>query len=182
MTGRLFAVIGPSGAGKDTLLEGVCAAGGPHWARRVITRPQALGGEPYEGVTDTEFAARAARGEFALSWQAHGLSYGIPMVELAARAQGRDVVFNGSRGALDQALAVFPDLIVVQITAPPEIIAQRLQARGREGAQDIARRLARDVAPLPRSVPVIEVCNDADPETGIARLRAAFQVPDKAAR
>lgn len=182
MTGRLFVVLGPSGAGKDTLLAGVCGAGGPHWVRRVITRPQALGGEPYEGVTEAEFAARAARGEFALSWRAHGLSYGIPARELRARAQGRDVVFNGSRGALDQALALFPDLIVVQVTAPPEILAQRLQARGREDAQDIASRLARDVAPWPEGVPVREVINDTDHRTGIARLRAVLQDPDRGAR
>jgi ribose 1,5-bisphosphokinase len=182
MTGRLFVVLGPSGAGKDTLLAGVCGADGPHWVRRVITRPPSPQGEPYESVTEADFDARAARGDFALHWRAHGLSYGIPARELDLRAQGRDVVFNGSRGALDQALAAFPDLIVVHVTAAAPVLAARLALRQRETAQDIAARLARAVAPWPAGVPVREVINDADPGTGIARLRAALQGPDRGAR
>ena len=75
MMGRLFVVVGPSGAGKDTLLAGAVAAEPRlHWARRVITRPSSAGGEPFEGVDETEFAARLGRGEFALHWQ--GRPYG----------------------------------------------------------------------------------------------------------
>ena len=58
---RLFFVVGPSGAGKDTLLSGAIAADPAlHWARRVITRPESAGGEPFEGVTEAEFAMRLA--------------------------------------------------------------------------------------------------------------------------
>lgn len=175
MRGRIFAVIGPSGAGKDTLLAGVCGAQGPHWARRVITRPESLGGEPFEGVTPEEFAARAAAGAFALVWQAHGLEYGLPWSELAAREHGRDVVFNGSRGALFQAVGCFPDLVVIHVTAPLELLRARLHQRGREGLTDISARLARDVDPVPAELRVIEVVNDGTRAQGIARLRAALQ-------
>lgn len=175
MTGRLFALIGPSGVGKDTLLAGVCGPDGPHWARRVITRPAALGGEPYLGVTGDDFARRLSAGDFALHWQAHGLRYGVPKAELAPLALGRDVVFNGSRAALAAALAAFPDLIVIHVTAPIALLAARLAARGRENAADIAARLARDVSDWPEGARVVEVANDADPATGIARLRAVFQ-------
>ena len=175
MTGRLFAVVGPSGAGKDTLLAGVCGADGPHWVRRVITRPESAGGEPFEGVTQSDFATREARGDFALIWRAHGLAYGIPRSELVALKSGRDVVFNGSRAALGRAAAAFPGLQVILVTAPAEVLAERLAARGRESVGQIAARLAREVEPLPRGLPVIEVVNDATPEQGIARLKAALQ-------
>lgn len=174
MRGRIFAVIGPSGAGKDTLLAGVCGAGGPHWVRRVITRPASLGGEPFEGVTEAEFATRAAAGAFALVWRAHGLAYAIPKTELAPRASGRDVVFNGSRAALAQAAAVFPDLVVIHVTAPAALLAERLAQRGREDAADIASRLARDVDPFPAGLRVREVVNDTTPAEGIARLAKAL--------
>jgi len=176
VTGRLFTVVGPSGAGKDTLLAGVCAApGGPHWVRRVITRPESAGGEPFEGVSAGEFARREAQGDFALVWRAHGLAYGIPRAELAALEAGRDVVFNGSRGAMAQAAAVFPGLRVLHVTAPPAVLAARLAARGREDAGDVAARLARAVEPFPAGLPVTEVLNDTTPDEGVARLAAAFQ-------
>lgn len=175
MMGRVFAVVGPSGAGKDTLLAGVCGAGGPYWVRRVITRPASLGGEPYEGVSEAEFARREAAGAFALLWHTHGLAYAIPKAELDIRRTGRDVVFNGSRAALGLALSRIPDLIVIHVTAPASVLAERLAARGREEAHDIDARLLRDAGPWPQAVPVMEICNDSSPQAGIDRLRAMFQ-------
>lgn len=175
MTGRVFAVVGPSGAGKDTLLGGLAAAGLAHRVRRVITRPPRPGDEPFEGVSAAEFDRRLAAGDFALHWSAHGLSYGLPLAEFAARTRGQDVVFNGSRAVLAQAAAVFPGLGVILIEAPPEFLAARIAARGREGAGDIAARLAREAGPLPEGLPVIRVVNDGTPEQGVARLVAALQ-------
>lgn len=172
MKGRLFAVVGPSGAGKDTLLEGLCTAGGPHWARRVITRPSAAGGEPFEGVDAATFSRRLAAGEFALHWRAHGLSYGVPRAELAPLDQGGDVVFNGSRAALAQALAAFPELTVIEITAPPNVLAARLALRGREDAPQIAQRLKREVRTELSGKHILRLVNDATPAEGIERLRA----------
>ena len=88
MSGRLFAIVGPSGAGKDTLIQGALAVRpGLSVVRRVITRPTSAGGEDFEGVTAAAFAARSKAGEFALTWQAHGLSYGIPKSALLPLAQ-----------------------------------------------------------------------------------------------
>lgn len=168
----IFAVVGPSGAGKDTLIAGArLARPGLRLARRVITRPTEAGGEDFEGVTPENFAARKARGEFALDWQAHGLSYGIPR----AQVQGRgDVIFNGSRAALARAQAVFPDLRVIVVTAPPGVLAARLAARGRETPGDIAERLDRAGFDLPAGISATTVMNDSTPETGVARLLAAL--------
>jgi len=175
MSGRVFAVVGPSGAGKDRLLAGLAASGLADVVRRVITRQPRAGDEPFEGVSEAEFARRLAAGDFALHWQAHGLSYGLPRAEFAALASGRDVVFNGSRAVLSRAAEVFPGLRVILIDAPVEVRAARIAARGREPAADIAARLARDTGELPPDLPVIRVDNDATPEAGIARLIAALQ-------
>jgi phosphonate metabolism protein PhnN/1,5-bisphosphokinase (PRPP-forming) len=175
MTGRLFLVVGPSGAGKDTLLAGALAAEPRlHWARRVITRPETAGSEPFEGVSEAAFAQRLAQGDFALHWQAHGLCYGVPKAQLAALQEGRDVLVNGSRGAMAQAWAAYPDLRVIVITAPAEVLADRLAARGREGREDILARLSRAELALPQGLPVTEVINDDTPATGIARLLQAL--------
>jgi len=176
MTGQLFVVVGPSGAGKDTLIAGAMAANPAlHWARRVITRPESAGGEPFEGVTETEFDQRLASGDFALHWQAHGLHYGVPLAELAPLHHGRSVVLNGSRGALAQGLAAYPDLIVLHITLPLPLLAQRLAARGRESLAEITDRLARADTALPQGLRAVEIANHTSPEAGIARLSQALR-------
>ena len=170
--GRLFIVVGPSGAGKDTLLAGATAADPKlHWARRVITRPETAGGEPFEGVSPATFDARLNAGEFALHWQAHGLRYGIAHAELAHPG---DVLVNGSRAAMPAIQAIFPDLVVIRISAPSAVLAERLAARGRESLQDITGRLQRASYDLPAGLPVIDVINDATPQIGVQRLLAAL--------
>ncbi|MGV8989047.1 MAG: phosphonate metabolism protein/1,5-bisphosphokinase (PRPP-forming) PhnN [Cypionkella sp.] len=176
MTGRVFAVVGPSGAGKDTLLAGAAAASPAlHWARRTITRPESAGGEPFEGVTVAEFDRLSADNVFTLQWPAHGLRYGIRHAEFAGLGQSVDVLFNGSRAALPMALERFPDLIVLRITAPSKVLAERLAARGRETAAEIEVRLARASYEVPRGLPVIDIANDGTPAHGIYRLLGALQ-------
>jgi len=105
--GTFFFVVGPSGAGKDTLIDGVrtaLAGEGYVFARRVITRPADSIGEDHEAETPAGFARRLAAGEFLLAWQAHGLDYGLPATLLGALAAGSHVVANGSR-AMVAALA-----------------------------------------------------------------------------
>ncbi len=170
---RIFAVVGPSGAGKDTLIAGALARRPDlRLVRRVITRPAAAGGEDFDGVTEAEFTARLKRGDFALHWQAHGLRYGIPADQVTGPGT---VVFNGSRAALPAALAAFPALRVIAITAPAEVLAARLAARGREERADILARLDRAGFALPPGLAVTEVVNDGTPEEGISRLLAALQ-------
>lgn len=173
--GTLFPVVGPSGAGKDTLIDAARRARPDVvFPRRVITRPEEKGGEPFEGVTEAEFRRRAEAGAFAFTWDAHGLSYGIPAGIAEALAAGRDVVFNGSRGIVAAARARFPRLRVIVVTAPPEVLAARLAARGREDAADIARRLARAGYAAPEGPDVVTVVNDGSVEDGARRFLAAL--------
>jgi len=174
---RLFAVVGPSGAGKDTLLRLVRERiPGLHLARRTITRPPSEATEPFESVSEEEFAARHQAGDFALEWRAHGLRYGIAKSELAPLARGETVLFNGSRGALPQTLRAFPGMGVIVVTAPVEVLAARLAARGRESAADIAERLERARFDLPGGIRGRVVMNDTTPEIGAERLIAALQL------
>src|SRR6202049_1505712 len=145
--GTLFRVVGPSGAGKDTLIEGARAAlkGDPRFVfpRRAITRSQTAGGEDSETMAPGAFAAAMAAGAFALAWRAHGLSYGIPVAIEAALAQGRHVVVNVSRAVIPEARQRYPPLRIVEGWPPVEARARRLAARARESGAEIAERLAR---------------------------------------
>jgi ribose 1,5-bisphosphokinase len=169
----IFAVVGPSGAGKDTLIRGAMAARPDlRCVRRIITRPTEAGGEDFEGVSRQDFARRQAQGLFALTWQAHGLSYGIPKDQIGDPG---DVIFNGSRAALPTAARAFPGLRVILVTAPDIVLAARLAARGRETVGDIRARLSRAAFQMPEGIAFQTVVNDATPEIGVARLLAALQ-------
>ncbi len=171
--GRLIAVVGPSGAGKDTLMDAARAARPDlYFARRVITRPSEAGGEDYDGVTDFEFARRLERDEFAFHWRAHGLGYGVLAEIDDVLASGRDVVFNGSRAALPGIAARYPNLRVVLVTAPNSVLAERLARRGRESRAEIEARLSRSKFETPEGAVV--VMNDGSLEDGVARFLNAI--------
>ncbi len=178
MTGTLFLVVGPSGAGKDTLLRGAAEAlaGDERYvfARRVITRPADAGAEDHEAVSATEFARRRGRGDFMAWWHAHDLDYGLPRELVDELAAGRDVVANVSRGAIGDISGHVTSVRVIEITAPPEILAARLENRGREDAGGVAGRLARAGAGIPPGIALTTVMNDGTPEEGIDKLVAAL--------
>ena len=183
MTGRLVYCMGPSGAGKDSLLDWLRqhlpTSSAVHWARRTISRAAASGGEAHEGVDDSTFAALRDAQAFALHWQANGLHYGVRHTELEPLRRGEWVLVNGSRAYLPQALQQFPELVAVYITASPDVLRQRIAARGRETAPQIEERVQRALAfaPPPHAA-AIEVRNDTTlDDAGRALLHALQQLP-----
>ena len=65
-----------------------------------------------------------------------------------------------SRGVLAEAQGKFAQLTVLQLTASPEVLAQRLAERGRETETQIAARLGRSLDPLPAGLDLQSVSND----------------------
>ncbi|MFC0401203.1 phosphonate metabolism protein/1,5-bisphosphokinase (PRPP-forming) PhnN [Paraburkholderia rhizosphaerae] len=145
MQGRLIYVMGPSGAGKDSLLHFARdrVAGAPvMFAHRYITRTVGSN-ENHIALTLEEFEARSALGLFALEWSSHSMRYGIGIEIDEWLARGCTVVINGSRQHLERALERYPLIEVVHVEAAPHILAARLGARARETAEQVAARLAR---------------------------------------
>lgn len=147
MGGRLIYLMGPSGSGKDSLLNAArerLAARGCRIVQRVITRSAEAVGEAAIGVSADEFERMEGEGVFALSWRANGLAYGIPGQIDEWLAAGQDVLVNGSRAYLSQARQRYPWLIGVVLTVDLEVLRERLLARGRETPEQIEQRLARN--------------------------------------
>lgn len=174
MAGTLFLIVGPSGVGKDTLLEGARAAlAGNRWfrfARRVITRPADAGGEDHIAVSLPEFEALRARGGLLHHWAAHGLHYGIPADVAQDLAAGINVVLNTSRGAIAAFRAVAEKVVVIHVLASPAALAARLRQRNRETPEEIAARLARVAEGPTPGEGVLVVHNDGTVAEGVARL------------
>ncbi len=164
------ALAGPSGAGKDSLLDRVRAELGEnprfHFARRTITRPAGAGGEEHEAVSIEEFQSLAAQDAFILTWQAHGLHYGIRRIEAP---EDRLAVISVSRTVLHAAGRI-RRLRVVEVTAPRALLAERLARRGRETEEQIQARLDREMG-LPEGLDVVTIRNDGTIDEGAARLR-----------
>ena len=158
--GRLVLVVGPSGAGKDTLLDLARAISahdaGIVFPRRVVTR-EASSFEDNDFLSLDAFRQAQARGDFALHWEAHGHCYGVPRaIEDNIRA-GRTVVVNVSRTVVDAARGAYADAVVVLVTAPPAVLTERLALRARDSDGRIEARLGRAVEDAAPDVTIVNV-------------------------
>lgn len=146
--GRLVLVVGPSGAGKDTLLRlAQTACVDDHdivFPRRVVTRASSAD-EDNIAMSPDEFARARDHGDFAVHWDAHGHSYALRLEINDDIRAGRAVVVNVSRTVVAALRQNYANVVVVAITAPPDVLAQRLAARARHSDGNIADRLARSV-------------------------------------
>ncbi len=171
--GKLFYVIGPSGSGKDSLMSyarqrlatNPCVV----FAHRYITRPANAGGENHVALSEDEFTARVQSSLFAMHWESHGCHYGIGSEINMWLDKGYNVVMNGSREHLPYAQKSHHKLTPVWIEVSPEVLAQRLRARGREDEEDIRERLMR--AAMYRATPDgITIGNDGKLEDAGEKL------------
>ena len=176
--GVLHAVVGPSGVGKDSLIDAARQARPDlHFPVRVITRPEGAGGEIHDPCTPEAFEARRAAGDFMLDWGAHGLFYGVPASAEAVLAGGGHVLVNLSRSRVAQARARFAPLRVLAVTAPASVLAARLAARGRESREEVEKRLARADLAAPEGPDVIEIRNDGPLERSVSAFLDALAPP-----
>lgn len=179
-TGTLALVVGPSGAGKDTLIDAARAELSTdesfYFARRVVTRASHDASEQHAAMTSEAFDRAEAEGQFLLSWRAHGLGYAIPDAAREALCASRVVVANVSRGSIADAERLVERVVVLHVTAPIEILAQRIAARGREPVEAIAARLQRQAPLTANRARLIEIVNDGAIEHAARRFTAALKV------
>lgn len=174
-TGRLVYLVGPSGAGKDSLLawarDNLPAGLKLRFARRTITRPAQSGGEDHIAVDETQFKECMARGAFALHWRANGHGYGVGSEILEWLAAGATVVVNGSREHVPEVRRTFPFVEVVHVAAPAPVLRERLAARAREDFAQAEARMARNAGAFARvDAPSLEIVNDGTVEPAARQL------------
>jgi ribose 1,5-bisphosphokinase len=178
--GRLVLVVGPSGAGKDTLIAGARAACADDPAvvfpRRVITR-HSTASEDHDSLSEQTFGEAIAAGEFALWWEAHGHRYGIPSSIDEDIRSGRTVVCNVSRTVLGLARQRYVSVTVVLVTAPPKVLEARLAGRGRASDGNLADRIGRSTQPEVTVEADVEIQNGGRVEIGVRRLLNAIRDP-----
>jgi len=173
--GRLILVVGPSGAGKDTLLGFAKAAcvedANVIFPRRVVTR-ESSSSEDNVALSADAFRQALARGDFAMHWEAHGHCYGLPRaIDDDIRAR-RSVVVNVSRTVIEAARRAYANVVVIAITAPPEVLAERIKMRARSSDGNSEPRLSRTVD---AAAPDVTILNVGRPEDHARRLVRAIK-------
>ncbi len=166
VTGRLVLVVGPSGAGKDSILRyAMSKFSGDHrvvFPKRCITRTVDAEAEDHESVDVDNFDAMSRQGAFALTWDAHGLKYGVRRDIDEHLHRQSIVVVNVSRTILGDVATVYPQAIVVEISATIETRALRIAARGRESSDEIFQRVSRQTPALPTNLQSHTISNDGN--------------------
>ena len=172
--GHLVLVVGPSGAGKDSVLRGAKGelAGDRRFVfpRRFVTRFADVSAEDHLTMTDMEFAIAVSEDAFAVWWNAHGNYYGIGTSIEADLQAGCVVAVNCSRTIIEEAAARFPNVTVVEITASPDVLVSRIVARGRETEAEAIQRVSRSVPEYPAGVRVARIENNGALQDAVDRF------------
>lgn len=181
MAGRLICIVGPSGAGKDSLIDycrtRLSGDGSFVFARRVVTR-ETSAHESHDTLSQEAFARAERNGEFFLSWRAHGLAYALPSGIATDLEVGKTVIANISRTVLDELARMEVSTHVVNVSAHPDILAQRLLNRGRENADMSRQRLGRDVAAIPQGLGLTDIDNSGELPLAGEKLLAVLRSAD----
>lgn len=186
MNGTLFYLMGASGSGKDSLLQGcrarLQAEDRTVIAHRFITRAAGAGGENHIHLTEPEFVMREKSGLFAMHWASHNHLYGISSEIDHWLNAGLNVIMNGSREYLPKAMAQYDALVPVMINVNSQLLKQRLHNRGRESDDEIEKRLHRHESLLhdmPASTLFVD--NSGSLEEGIQALMKIIQLQNQSA-
>ena len=174
--GLFLAIVGPSGSGKDTIIEALCKQL-PNIKRvkRYITREQQkAGGEDSYNIDFDTFRKLERDGGFAFSWSAHHLKYGLPITIFDEINVGKSLIANISRSILDQLSDKFEYYEIILITASDKILAERLEKRGRESKAQIEERLARSSFTIPNGISPLIIRNETTVEDAVSKIIASI--------
>lgn len=176
--GRLFMVTAPSGAGKSSLVKALLARDASiklsisHTTR--APRPGEENGREYHFVTVEDFEARKANDEF-LEWAlVHGNYYGTSRVWIEEQMRaGNDVLLEIDWQGARQVRQQFPDVLGVFILPPSlQILSERLNKRGTDSQEVIAKRLKGAGAEIEHATDFEFVIINDDFETALNELNA----------
>jgi ribose 1,5-bisphosphokinase len=175
--GVFLAVVGPSGAGKDSIMRAAASAftgdSVVHFARRIVTRASSAD-EDHDSVSEGEFAGLVESGALALNWKAQGLNYGIPASIHNKLAAGHIVIANTSRAIAAGIKSIFPRSVIIHITASEPVLEQRLIARGREATADLKLRIERSNALEQEFGADIRIENNGELDDAVAQFVKAI--------
>ena len=148
MSGNLFIISAPSGAGKTSLVHALLNIN-PQIDLSVsyTTRAPRAGevnGKDYHFVSRETFVAMQMRGEFLESAEVYGNFYGTSQTWITQEnAKGRDILLEIDWQGAEQVRRSFPRAISIFILPPSlEALRLRLTGRGTDHADVVARRLA----------------------------------------
>jgi ribose 1,5-bisphosphokinase len=148
---KVILVVGPSGAGKDTLLraarEHFAAVPTLGFARRYITRPPGVDEDNYY-VDEVGFSFLEKAAFFVSSWRAHRNCYGVPRHEINQNNGKGSVIASISRSSIADFERACDAPVTILVTARPDVLEERLRSRGRESIEKIRERLQRARKPL----------------------------------
>lgn len=182
--GTLVLVVGPSGAGKDSIIRGAQKefAGDPRFVfpRRVVTRKADTAAEDHDSVTEMAFALSVANGDFAVWWKAHGNGYGLPITIEDDLRIGRTVIFNCSRTVVGEVQKHYPKVAVAEIQVSADQLVERIVARGRESKEQAIERAGRVVPPFPAGTRAFPIRNDSSLDLAISTFCNLLRMLDHA--
>ncbi len=147
MSGNIFIVCAPSGAGKTSLVNALLASNQPIKVSVSYTsrppRPAEVEGKDYHFVSRDTFLSMAQHGDFIESAEVYGNLYGTSQSWIAAEiASGRDILLEIDWQGAQQVRRKFPASIGIFILPPSlEALKYRLQSRAQDSAEVIAKRL-----------------------------------------
>jgi len=178
--GLVVAVVGPSGAGKDSVMNHARKRLGDLgkdvvFIRRVITRLPDGTTEVHDSVDEATFQRMVVEGAFAAHWNANGLCYGLPVSMDRIVEGGGVAVANVSRAAVTQLVSRYANVLPVVITAPADVLAKRLHSRGREASEAITARLKRAEARELALEGALTIVNDGTLDEASEKFIAALR-------
>lgn len=144
----LVIISGPSGVGKDTIIEALKSRPRSPDYHYVVTcttraqRPDEIDGVSYQFMTPEAFLALRDRGGLLEANEVHGNWYGTPRAQVQwALAEGHDVILKIDVQGAQHVKEHVPNALLIFVVPPSlEALFGRLRARATETADELGLR------------------------------------------